>query len=46
MFNIFSEVYNKNKGKNSQSKFSIVEGRNYEYNIVEFVIDMCLNREK
>ena len=46
MFNIFSEVYNQNKNKNSQSKFDLVEGQKLLEIITSNAISMFHHRHK
>ena len=46
MFNIFSEVYNKNKNKNSQCKFEIVEGKKLLNIVTTNAISMFQSRQK
>jgi myosin protein heavy chain len=46
MFNIFSEVYNQNKNKNSQSKFDLVEGQELLEIITSNAISMFHHRHK
>jgi len=46
MFNIFSEVYNKNKNKNSQSKFDLVEDQKLFDIVTTSVISLFQHRNK